>query len=347
MATITEKYHLYQEGKVTGKELLQEMRKGFPQYISQFNGIQDSIQILKNKGILFEQETPGKTKEDLPPEAIWRGVSVELTRMGKDPVTCSDPVARERAEEIATANLLKDPLYYINRLAGEKPKKTEEAPKQEKLQEQETPKEEVEEGCNMKPVQKKKIKEDHTSNSNDKYVVKPCKMGGYAVWEGDVKVKMFADKERAQKFAAERNSKEDKKQQLKESLKKVILETLKEGLEPLQEHVTAPDNLAQYIDYKAPNNPELAMKVRESAKKLSDYIYKFEKQYLDARDNIEELYKEVGGYMAPAVRQAFLKDLQEVFASYGQIPVPKSRFLSPEEEAKLRQKGVNINKDTF
>lgn len=344
MATITERYHLYQEGRVTGKELLQEMRKGFPQYISQFNGIQDSIQILKNKGLLFEQEIPTKTKDSLPLEAIWRGVDVELTRMGKDPVTCSDPIARERAEEIATANLLKDPLYYINRIAGEKPKKKEENPKQEKLQEQETP---VKEGCNMKPVQKKKIKEDHTSNPNDKYVVKPCKMGGYAVWEGDVKVKMFADKERAQKFADQENKRESKTQELKESVKKLIVSVLKEDKQSLQEHVTAPDNLARFIDYKAPNNPDLAIKVRESAKKLSDYIYKFEKQYLDARDNIEELYKEVGGYMAPSVRQAFLKDLQEVFASYGQIPVPKSRFLSPEEEAKLRQKGVNINKDTF
>ena len=343
MATITERYHLYQEGKITGKELLQEMRKGFPQHISQFNGIQDSIQILKNKGLLYEQEIPTKTKDSLPPEAIWRGVSVELTRMGKDPVECSDPVARERAEEIATENLLKDPLYYINRIAGEKPKKKEETPKQGKLQEQKTP---VKEGCNMKPVQKK-IKEDHTQNPGDRYVVKPCKMRGYAVWEGSEKVKMFADKARAVAFADERNKKEEKNKQLKESLKKVIVDVLKEDRKSLQEHVTAPDNLAQYIDYKAPNNPDLAVKVRESAKKLSDYIYKFEKQYLDARDNIEELYKEVGGYMAPAVRQAFLKDLQEVFASYGQIPVPKSRFLSPEEESKLRQKGVNINKGTF
>lgn len=343
MATITERYHLYQEGKITGKELLQEMRKGFPQHISQFNGIQDSVQILKNKGLLYEQEIPTKTKDSLPPEAIWRGVSVELTRMGKDPVECSDPVARERAEEIATENLLKDPLYYINRIAGEKPKKKEGTPKQEKLQEQKTP---VKEGCNMKPVQKK-IKEDHTQNPGDRYVVKPCKMGGYAVWEGSEKVKMFADKARAVAFADERNKKEEKNKQLKESLKKVIVDVLKEDRKSLQEHVTAPDNLAQYIDYKAPNNPDLAVKVRESAKKLSDYIYKFEKQYLDARDNIEELYKEVGGYMAPAVRQAFLKDLQEVFASYGQIPVPKSRFLSPEEESKLRQKGVNINKGTF
>jgi hypothetical protein len=51
------------------------------------------------------------------------------------------------------------------------------------------------------------IKEDHTDNPNDKYVVKPCSSPGkpFAVWEGDVKVKEFTTKEEAQSYADKQN----------------------------------------------------------------------------------------------------------------------------------------------
>jgi len=51
------------------------------------------------------------------------------------------------------------------------------------------------------------ISEDHSSDPNDKYVVRPCKnpKEPWAVWEGEVRVKGFATKEEAQAFADMKN----------------------------------------------------------------------------------------------------------------------------------------------
>ena len=61
------------------------------------------------------------------------------------------------------------------------------------------------------------LDESHSGNPNDKYVVRPCKnkKEPWAVWEGEVRVKGFATKEEAQKFADKKNkeqglSEEDK-----------------------------------------------------------------------------------------------------------------------------------------
>ena len=60
-----------------------------------------------------------------------------------------------------------------------------------------------------------RLNEDHSGNPNDKYVVKKCtKKEGepWAVWEGKVRVKGFASKAEAEKYAKKQN----KKQNLKE-----------------------------------------------------------------------------------------------------------------------------------
>ena len=51
------------------------------------------------------------------------------------------------------------------------------------------------------------IDEDHTSNPNDKYVVRPCKnkKEPWAVWEGEKRVKGFAEKKDAQAYADKQN----------------------------------------------------------------------------------------------------------------------------------------------
>jgi len=51
------------------------------------------------------------------------------------------------------------------------------------------------------------VNEDHSSDPNDKYVVRPCKnpKEPWAVWEGEVRVKGFATREEAQAFADMKN----------------------------------------------------------------------------------------------------------------------------------------------
>ena len=50
LVTATEKYRAVNEGKMAKREFVRQMRLEFPQYISQFNGFNDSVSILKNKG---------------------------------------------------------------------------------------------------------------------------------------------------------------------------------------------------------------------------------------------------------------------------------------------------------
>ena len=52
--TATDKLKLVKEGKMAKREFVRQMRQAFPQFITQFNGFDDSVQILKNKGMIFE-----------------------------------------------------------------------------------------------------------------------------------------------------------------------------------------------------------------------------------------------------------------------------------------------------
>ena len=63
-------------------------------------------------------------------------------------------------------------------------------------------------------LKKQGLNEDHTANPNDKYVVRPCKnkQEPWAVWEGEKRVKGFANKPDAKAFADKKN----KEQGLKE-----------------------------------------------------------------------------------------------------------------------------------
>jgi hypothetical protein len=47
MKTATEKYNAVLEGKADKKEFVRQMRQQFPNFISQFNGFDDSVQILR------------------------------------------------------------------------------------------------------------------------------------------------------------------------------------------------------------------------------------------------------------------------------------------------------------
>ena len=63
-----------------------------------------------------------------------------------------------------------------------------------------------------------KVSESHSGNPNDKYVVRPCKnkKEPWAVWEGEVRVKGFATKEAAQKFADQKNKEQGLSEEEKE-----------------------------------------------------------------------------------------------------------------------------------
>ena len=125
--TATEKLRAVNEGKMTTKEFVRQMRQTFPQAITQFNGFKDSVQILKNKGLLFESKSAPKENIDISygfsDEAIRRGTRIEMKVLGIDTYEFDTPdesVAKAKASAIA--NLRKDPLYYLNLLSGQSSK---------------------------------------------------------------------------------------------------------------------------------------------------------------------------------------------------------------------------------
>ena len=136
MRTLQEKYNGIQEGKFSKEHFLAEARMQHPQIITRFNGYDDTVQILKNRGMIQEArvEEARLTKNNLtdyrfkptnemdkyPYEQILRGIRVELEGMGVQ----ATPTAEEYAKALAkvSKNLGKDSIFYTNQLAGVNPK---------------------------------------------------------------------------------------------------------------------------------------------------------------------------------------------------------------------------------
>ena len=136
MRTLQEKYNGIQEGKFSKEHFLAEARMQHPEIVTRFNGYDDAVQILKNRGMISDVkiEEARLTKNNLtdyrykptnemdkyPYEQILRGIRVELEGMGVQ----ATPTAEEYAKALAkvSKNLGKDSIFYTNQLAGVNPK---------------------------------------------------------------------------------------------------------------------------------------------------------------------------------------------------------------------------------
>ena len=54
--TATEKLRAVNEGMMAEAEFVRQMRQLYPMYVSPLNGYKDTVQILKNRGMLFEEK---------------------------------------------------------------------------------------------------------------------------------------------------------------------------------------------------------------------------------------------------------------------------------------------------
>ena len=130
--TASEKLRAVNEGKMAKSEFVRQMRQQFPMYVSQFNGFEDSVQILKNKGMIFEakvQEAADVKVYDERPalnyslDALDRGIRAELAVLGIAP-----GAAAIKKEDLAAAtkkakdNLEKNPTHYLDLISGESQK---------------------------------------------------------------------------------------------------------------------------------------------------------------------------------------------------------------------------------
>ena len=122
--TVTEKYRAVQEGRMAKSVFLQQMKREYPFFVSQFDNFDSSVAILKNKGMLFEEKKDDVYNKDyykFSDEGVRRGTDAELTKMGIDS-TRPGNISKEdleKAKETALKNLRKDPLYYLNLLSGD------------------------------------------------------------------------------------------------------------------------------------------------------------------------------------------------------------------------------------
>lgn len=132
MRTLTEKYNAVLQGEYSKKQFVRDARLAHPNIITQYNGYNDTVAILKNKGMVFE--ALDKYKEEKMPEYdngvvpadkfsiedIERGVDYELEKKGFDTVhrdfTEEDYL---KAKDKAIKNLEKNRNYYLSLLGGE------------------------------------------------------------------------------------------------------------------------------------------------------------------------------------------------------------------------------------
>ena len=127
--TVTEKYRAVTEGSMAKKEFVRQMRQSYPMFVSQYDGFDSTVQILKNRGMLFEEKKEATTKvqayDDRPAltytlDALDRGIRAELAAAGITmPHQGVKPEDYLKAEKKAKDNLEKNPTHYLDLMSGE------------------------------------------------------------------------------------------------------------------------------------------------------------------------------------------------------------------------------------
>lgn len=300
MRTLQEKYNAIQEGNFSKDQFIVEARMQHPNIITRFNGYDDAVQILKNKGMISEVKIeearltknsltdyrykPTNDMDKYPYEQILRGLRVELEVMDVH----GTPTAEEYKKALGKVlkNLEKDEIFYTNQLAGNNKK----VDLHDKMVDA-TAKNTVDTFNGMKKI--KDLKEDHSKNANDKYVVRPCKnkKEPWAVWEGETRVKGFATKEEAKEYADKQNKKQGLTESvLKEGIKNLIKKALQEGSSKVEE-------------------------------KIAEIIHAFEKRFGEISESTREEFREAILYDYEEDPKGILKmnmqDAVEIFDSLG------------------------------
>ena len=128
MRTLQEKYNGVINENFSKKQFVRDARLELPNLITQFNGFEDTVSILKSKGMLHEAKKQEVPEYDKPApgyslEALERGIDAELEGMGIN--TAVKTPAKEdydKAKEKAEKNLAKDPNHYLNLMSGDSKK---------------------------------------------------------------------------------------------------------------------------------------------------------------------------------------------------------------------------------
>ena len=119
MRTLTEKYNGVLNETFSKSQFVRDARMALPNLITQFNGFEDAVAILKSKGMIFEAK-----KEEYTPapnyslDALDSAIQYELTLMNGDDNNFTEEQAA-KAKAKAEKNLAKNANHYINLISGE------------------------------------------------------------------------------------------------------------------------------------------------------------------------------------------------------------------------------------
>jgi hypothetical protein len=118
MRTLQEKYNGVLAGSFSKTQFKRDAATEMPQFVSNVNSFEDTVNILKNKGAITEAKQPQEPKystakpaDHVAPDVLDTGIKFELDKKyGTLDVT---PEQYEKCREMAIKNLSKDVLYYV------------------------------------------------------------------------------------------------------------------------------------------------------------------------------------------------------------------------------------------
>ena len=118
MKSIKQQYIDLQEGNLSQANFMRNLRMTLPQFVTNVTSYEDSVRILKNKGILTEADEKGKWTNtsgkgmydqfseinNLNGQEVLIGIDAEMER--------DHELTKEEATKIVIKNLKKNPIYY-------------------------------------------------------------------------------------------------------------------------------------------------------------------------------------------------------------------------------------------
>jgi hypothetical protein len=233
MKSIKQQYIDLREGNMTQANFMRNLRMTLPQYVTNVTSFEDSVRILKNKGILTEADTKsseGKWKkvtgkdlyghfkeiDNLNGHEVVQGIDWEMEK--------NHNLTKEEAIKIVIKNLKKNPIYYtswdMSGIEGYEPEYMSKSTKPEWMQMKPVKGEDslVDKNRGMKPVKDvEKIKKDadakKETNSGVKGVssmslIAKAIRGLKKMNATGEKMKKVSVKENYEMFSSERNGEE-------------------------------------------------------------------------------------------------------------------------------------------
>lgn len=354
MSKLSQNYKAVTEGRIAKSEFVRQARQMYPQHINQFTTFDDSIRILRKRGLLSEEVVYQCLGDKFPLESIERGIDYELEEMGYCNCTINSPCPGDykKAKQKAIDNLAKDPLYYINKIKVEPKQTPQPSDKLEKVKLNESIQEaSIQDTEKFKEAEKvftallakrpldepKKLLQVVRTKVYPRYFPSKTCIKNFNLKVID-RVKGDITRNFAQRAAVRGKGgviHEDEREMLKEVITKKIVQVLGEA---------ATTNLAQLSDQNASiqNIPSILNSLENIVTEIESFVIKTQSKIQGVFDSIGDIKNEdnlpIGYQFAQPILDAFKKDLEPVLAkvTLDQLNMPVAPEIEP---AQLEQPG--------